>query len=295
MKKLMFFVITFLFLAGCESTSLTPQGQSQSPIINPTASLTPSEIGTAVADQESEMVFIPQGEFQMGCETEHNGGFSCPSDELPLHTVFLADFFIDRYEITNAKYAECVKNGKCEPPNNFSSESQTSYYDNPSFADYPVIYVTWSDADVYCQWAGKRLPTEAEWEKAARGTSIKAYPWGDSEPSCTLANVFNSSSGSACLGDTQMAGSYPDGKSKFGVQDMAGNVFEWVNEWYSDTYYKNTPSENPAGPTEGSYRVLRGGGWNSNGVFLRTSSRSFDPDFNNAKDSGFRCASSSGK
>lgn len=295
MKKLMFLFISFLMLAGCDSTARTPQELTQPSMISPTASLMPSEIETTVVDQGSEMVFIPQGEFQMGCDPEHNGGFSCPPDELPLHTVFLADYYIDRHEVTNAKYEECVKDGKCEAPKKVGSESQTSYYDNPAFADYPVIYVTWSDADAYCKYVGKRLPSEAEWEKAVRGTSIKTYPWGDSKPTCTLANVFNTASGSTCSGDTQVVGSYPDGKSQFGVMDMAGNVFEWVNDWYSDSYYKNASSNNPTGPTEGTYRVLRGGGWSSNGVFLRTASRSYDPDFNNSKDTGFRCASSTGK
>jgi len=295
MKKFMLYFFVLILLVSCGPTALPSQEQTQPPMVNPTASPAPSESGTAITDQESEMVFIPQGEFQMGCDPLHNGGFSCPVDELPLHPVMVGDYFIDRVEVTNAQYALCVKDGKCELPKNTASESHASYYDNPSFADYPVIYVTWSDADAYCKWAGKRLPTEAEWEKAARGTSVKAYPWGDNEPSCTLANVFNPATGGACLGDTQKAGSYPDGKSQFGVLDMAGNVFEWVNDWYSDTYYANSASDNPTGPTEGTYKVLRGGGWSSNGVFLRTASRSYDPDFNNTKDTGFRCASSTQK
>jgi formylglycine-generating enzyme required for sulfatase activity len=283
-----------LFIWICFITSCTPQETQSGPGL-PTASPSPMLSVSVTSEPLSDMVFIPGGEFQMGCDPQKNGGFSCPKDELPLHSVFLADYFIDRYEVTNSEYAECVKVGKCELPKKIGSESQTSYYDNPSFTDYPVIYVTWSDADAYCKFVGKRLPSEAEWEKAARGTSIKAYPWGDLEPSCMLANVFNSASGSACIGDTQVVGSYPDGKSQFGVLDMAGNVFEWVNDWYSDTYYKTSPSDNPSGPTEGTYRVLRGGGWSSNGVFLRTSSRSYDPDFNNSKDTGFRCASPTSK
>lgn len=241
-------------------------------------------------DGPENMIYIPAGEFQMGCDTGNNAGLACLADELPLHAVKLDAFFIDKYEVTNVEYATCVSAGFCSPPSDTKSRTRESYYDDPAFSNYPVIYVNWSKAETYCQWLGKRLPSEAEWEKAAKGVDQNLYPWGEESPNCELANFNDVANSMLCFGDTNEVGGYPEGASYFGVMDMAGNVWEWVNDWYSENFYGGSSYENPINDDGSINKVLRGGGWGDNALSLRTFDRTYELDFNSSYNVGFRCA-----
>lgn len=253
----------------------------------------------ALADAiTTPMVRIDAGEFTMGStpedieravlECREQVHMDCQLDdfdeEVPQHQVYVDTFFIDQYEVTNSRYSECVTTGVCQPPRFKSSNSRDVYYGNAEFDNFPVVYISWFEANTYCQWRGARLPTEAEWEKASRGTDGRQYPWGE-ELVAGFTNVFSS------VGDTVAVGSYENGKSPYDVYDMAGNVWEWVSDWYSETYYQEPTPANPTGPPSGEIRVLRGGAWNSYGVSARTADRHGADPTTVSFDIGFRCAS----
>ncbi len=226
------------------------------------------------------MRLVPAGEFTMGSESGNNG-------EEPIHQVYLDAFYMDIYEVTNAAYKSCVAADVCDPPQSTSSYTHDDYYENSQYDDYPVIYVDWNQANAYCEWRGASLPTEAQWEKAARGDDGRTYPWGEGI-SCSQADYYDGNKD--CIGDTTEVGSYESGKSPYGMYDMAGNVWEWVADWYDLIYYANSPSSNPLGPSSGEYRALRGGSWYYNDYYLRASYRSWNVPSYNYYVVGFRCA-----
>ena len=241
-------------------------------------------------------VHVPAGTLHMGA-----WDVFADNDELPYHDVTMKEFWLDQTEITNGMYALCVQAGSCTPPLKTSSQSRPSYYGNAAFQDYPVIQVTWGDAQAYCEWAGRRLPTEAEWERAARGDDLRTYPWGDEPPSARFVN-FN-----YLVRDTSRVGSYAAGASPFGALDMAGNVWEWVSDFYDSDFYLSAPTANPIGPTQAPgrfQRVIRGGSFQDDWSSIRIANRGYamgpnpgavygSPELmgNTSAAVGFRCAS----
>ena len=222
------------------------------------------------------LMYVPAGEFLMG-STEND--INAEEDEFPQHKVYLDAFWIDQTEVTNAQYRLCVEAGNCQEP------EITDFYNSEKFTKHPVVYVSWNDAQGYCEWAGRRLPTEAEWEKAARGTEGQIYPWGDDSPDNDFLNYYRN------IGNTTVVGRYTLGVSPYGLFDMAGNVWEWVADWYGAGYYGNSPTKNPDGPDSGALKVLRGGSWNMYTQAIRSAERfNYNPNIASGSALGFRCA-----
>jgi len=314
MKKL---IATLIFLLTACTTTNVPVLESTSlptipprvlptstiEILLPTVTVTSTPEATPTVELINQrtssidgmpQVYIPPGIFHMGGMDVRRA-----LNEIPDHDVKLDAYWIDQLEVTNAMFALCMSSGGCTPPQSFKSQRRADYFDNPEFKDYPVVYVTWGQAKAYCEWAGRRLPTEAQWERAARGDDFRTFPWGEDKADGTLVN-FN-----MIVGDTSRVGTYSAGASPFGVLDMAGNVAEWVNDFYTFDYSVSRNVVNPTGPETSSnfIRVVRGGSLGDAEINIRLSKRSSvqGPNPNAATGSsaalgdfspriGFRCA-----
>ena len=221
-------------------------------------------------------VFVPAGEFLMGTDDKE------AQKNRPRHAVTLSGFWIDQTEVTNEMYAQCVAEKQCPPP---FSEEFNPFYGKSKYANYPVVYIPWDSADKYCRWAGRRLPTEAEWEKAARGTDGRFYPWGNEPPNISLANYDNA------IGEPLPVDRYPLGASPYGALNMVGNVREWVADWFHEFFYLAGLNENPIGPPDGNVKSLRGGSYLDDENEIRVFNRFFHPPGSPGINRGFRCAS----
>jgi len=259
---------------------------------SPTPLASPSCTGTgktwrSLKDDMLEMC-VPEGKFVMGSSPKELDQAMkkckfCNIDQLkseaPRHLLQLDAFWMDKTEITNGMYGKCVQAGKCEKPG-------CKYYDLPKYAKHPAVCVTWQQAQDYCQWAGGHLPTEAEWEKAARGTEGRIYPWGG-DSSQAKANYWGSPG--YCSNTIKPVGSYLSGASPYGVLDMAGNVAEWTQDWYNANYYQDSPVLNPQGAQKGKERVLRGGAYCFSDNDIRSARRAYSEPNVRFDIVGFRC------
>ncbi len=242
--------------------------------VRPFTPPTPPPAGRELIGKDSApMVRVPAGEFTMGGDSMDN----------PRHPVHLDTFYMDKYEVTTSRYARFLQATGRQLPFKWSEVGLVSH------GDRPVIGVTWEDADAYCRWAGKRLPTEAEWEKAARGTDGREYPWGNEAPTSRHAN-FNKCCEWKGYGVLAIVGSLEAGRSPYGIYDLAGNVSEWVADWYDKTSYKYELDRNPKGPADGEEKVVRGGSWYDSGLLQRSALRSRSYPSAPSTDRGYRCA-----
>ena len=266
--------------------TITPAAMASepaTPTTQPTQLATP--LSTLAADDESyispidgmRLMYIPAGEFIMGSSKYDR---DLETNEVPQHTVNLDAFWISQTQVTNAMYAQCVAEGACKY--SAGHEINPRYLD-AAYANHPIVYVTWQAAMNYCTWSGGRLPTEAEWEKAARGTEGQKYTWGNSSPTSDQVNANN------IVGDTTPAGQYPQGASVYGALDMGGNVREWVWDWYDSYYYQYSELDNPMGPASGEKKVLKGACYSDILRFTRPANRLAHDPTSPGINRGFRC------
>jgi sulfatase modifying factor 1 len=239
----------------------------------------PPVVPCTAADTPGCVVSVPSGTFNMGLAGVAE----------PVHEVILsADFDLQRYEVSVGEYRACVVGGACTDPGTGGGCNWSPA--TGSRENHPVNCVAWSQADAYCAWLGGTLPTEAQWEHAARGAGDRTYPWGEGSPTCALAN--HAPGGTPCVGGTAAVndGTYRGGASAFGVWQMAGNVWEWTADWYEVTYSCTAPCRDPFGPATGTERVIRGGAWDVESGFVRSAVRSGALPEMTDDDLGFRCA-----
>lgn len=242
------------------------------------------------------MVLVPAGDFLMGSD-------SWSGSEKPAHKVFLDRYYIDQFEVSNMAFAEFLNEvgnqiegvaGKAHWVEESDPDLQIHRFDgvwqaDPGRENHPMNEVTWFGARAFCEWRTARLPSEAEWEKAARGTDGRTYPWGEAEPTCEMANF------SGCYYDSVPVDSYPAWVGPYGTYNMAGNVHEWTNDWYNEEYYANSPNKNPTGPESGDYKVFRGASWFNGSFQTRTTYRYPKLPVLTYKANGFRCAKGIGE
>jgi formylglycine-generating enzyme required for sulfatase activity len=288
MKKVRYglfaFTLMFVFLvSSCgtptplvivvTATSLPP---TEAPAVEPTATLAPvalagPQAGTKMKWMDgSSLAYVPLSEFIMG-----NDDFNAP-----VHKVTLDGYWIYTTKVTNRMYAQCVAVGACTSP---TQELGGAVYSNPEFANHPVVGVTWDQSQAYCSWSQGQLPTEAQWEKAAHGENGNPFPWGSDDPACDILSF------AYCNASTSEVNAFKDGLSPYGLYDMAGNVFEWVSDWYGESYYKDSAIVNPTGPESGEYRVIRGSSFESYPDQINLGIRHFNAGSNHRRDVGFRC------
>jgi formylglycine-generating enzyme required for sulfatase activity len=265
------------------ATSIAMTANAPTPTMTPTSTSEPP-IGTSRVSPSDGMteIYIPSGTFIMGSTDDFT---EAELQEKPQHNVYLDGYWIDLTEVTQGMYKRCVAAGLCTDL--VHDTEQNPHYTNPEYDTHPVVYVTWDQAKKYCEATGRRLPTEAEWEKAARGTDGRLYPWGDTPPNGNLALYAMASN------TTRSVGSYPAGKSPYGVLDMIGNVREWVNDVYSEYYYGESPDRNPQGPElseDHSSRTLRGASFKDSLHYTHLAMRFHHVPNSPGENRGFRCA-----
>ena len=271
-----------LTVTNIPSATSLPLTDTFLPTITPSPTLTPTE--TLLADQIVDpfgvvMILIPQGPFFMGTD----GRELWDLVSRPAHLVSLDMYYIDQFEISNAQYGQCVLDGACELPLLDNSKMRQSYYSNSIYADYPVVYISWYDAQIYCSWRGGRLPNEVEWEKAARGEDQRPYPWGTEKADCQHANYWPTG---ACVGDTTAVTEQSAGASNYGVYNLSGNVAEWVKDWFQ-SYPGGDP--NAAKDFGITHRTIRGGAYFDGPNNIRATARKgLNPEEAHSY-VGFRC------